>query len=152
MARVGKLTHMAVTRLRSRRDAREQHGLEAVRDMLLEGHGYRVLGPASTVAEALRLLAAERPDVALLDVNLRGETVTPVAEALRTRGVPFVLASAYEARSSRRRSWPGRPAWASLPPRDACSPPWRGPCVREGRKCHRTRGSHEPGQNNTVPI
>src|SRR4051794_35643757 len=36
MARVGRLTHMAVTRLRSRRDAREQHGLEAVRDILLE--------------------------------------------------------------------------------------------------------------------
>jgi hypothetical protein len=34
--------------------------------------------------------------VALLDVNLRGEMVTPVAEALRARGVPFVLASAYD--------------------------------------------------------
>jgi CheY-like chemotaxis protein len=65
-------------------------------ELLLEGHGYRVLGPASTVAGALRLLAAERPDVALLDVNLRGETVTPVAEALRTLAVPFVLASAYD--------------------------------------------------------
>jgi CheY-like chemotaxis protein len=64
--------------------------------LLLEGHGYRVLGPASTVAEALRLLAAETPDVAVLDVNLRGETVTPVAEALRASGVPFLLASAYD--------------------------------------------------------
>ena len=34
--------------------------------------------------------------MALLDVNLRGELVTPVAEALRARGVPFVLASAYD--------------------------------------------------------
>ena len=58
-------------------------------------HGYRVLGPATTVAAALRLLDGEAPDVALLDVNLRGEPVTPVAEALRARGVPFVLASAY---------------------------------------------------------
>jgi CheY-like chemotaxis protein len=64
--------------------------------LLLEGHGYRVLGPASTVAEALRLLAAETPDVAVLDVNLRGETVTPVAEALRASGVSFLLASAYD--------------------------------------------------------
>jgi hypothetical protein len=31
----------------------------------------------------------------LLDINLRGELVTPVAEELRARGVPFVLASAY---------------------------------------------------------
>ena len=34
--------------------------------------------------------------MALLDVNLRGELVTPVAEALRARGVPFVLTSAYD--------------------------------------------------------
>ena len=55
-----------------------------------------MLGPAATVAEALRLLAAATPDVALLDVNLRGEPVTPVAVALRASGVPFVLASAYD--------------------------------------------------------
>jgi CheY-like chemotaxis protein len=63
----------------------------------LARHGWRVRGPAATVAQALRLLGeGEPPDVALLDVNLRGELVTPVAEALRARGVPFVLASAYD--------------------------------------------------------
>jgi two-component system, response regulator PdtaR len=41
-------------------------------------------------------LTGETPDVALLGVNLRGEPVTPVAEELRARGVPFVLASAYD--------------------------------------------------------
>ena len=65
---------------------------------LLQRHGWHVLGPAATVAEALRLLAGEQPDVALLDVNLRGEQVTPVAEELRARGVPFVLTSAYDSR------------------------------------------------------
>jgi CheY-like chemotaxis protein len=65
-------------------------------ELLLEGHGFRVLGPAATVAEALRLLAAATPDAALLDVNLRGEPVTPVVAALRASGVPFVLASAYD--------------------------------------------------------
>jgi two-component SAPR family response regulator len=64
-------------------------------ELILLRHGWRVLGPARTVDEALLLLEAERPDVALLDVNLRGEMVTPVAETLRTLGVPFVLASAY---------------------------------------------------------
>jgi two-component system, response regulator PdtaR len=60
-------------------------------------HGWRVLGPAATVAEALHLLdGGEPPAVVLLDVNLRGELVTPVAEALRARGIPFVLASAYD--------------------------------------------------------
>ncbi len=65
-------------------------------ELLLERHGWRVLGPAASVAEALRLLEGEVPDVALLDITLKdGETVVPVAEALRARGVPFVLASAY---------------------------------------------------------
>ena len=66
-------------------------------ELVLERHGFRVLGPTATVAQALRLLEdGEPPDVALLDVNLKGEMVTPVAEALRARGVPFVLASAYD--------------------------------------------------------
>ena len=64
-------------------------------ELLLQRHGWRVLGPAATVAAALRLLDGEAPDVALLDVNLRGEMVTPVAGALRALGVPLVLASAY---------------------------------------------------------
>lgn len=61
----------------------------------LEDEGYRVLGPAATVADALDLLGEQRPNAALLDVNLRGEMVTPVARLLRQMGVPFVLASAY---------------------------------------------------------
>jgi CheY-like chemotaxis protein len=65
-------------------------------EAMLREHGWRVLGPAATVATALSLLEdGEMPDVALLDVNLRGETVVPVAEVLRERGVPIVLASAY---------------------------------------------------------
>jgi DNA-binding response OmpR family regulator len=67
-------------------------------ERLLERHGWRVLGPAATVAEALRLLEQEAapPAVALLDVTLGGESVATVAEALRARGVPLVLASGCE--------------------------------------------------------
>ena len=65
-------------------------------EFILKRHGWRVLGPAASVGQALRLLdAGELPDVAVLDVNLQGEPVVPVADALRMRGVPFVLASAY---------------------------------------------------------
>ena len=63
--------------------------------LLLERAGWHVLGPAATIAEALRLLEEERPAVALLDVALKEGAVTPVAEALRARNVPFVVASAY---------------------------------------------------------
>ncbi len=65
-------------------------------ELMLKQHGFRVLGPAATVAEALRLLEGERPDAALLDVNLRGEMVMPVVGRLQAMGVPFVLSSAYD--------------------------------------------------------
>jgi two-component system, response regulator PdtaR len=56
--------------------------------------GWRVLGPAASVAQALTLLEAETPAVAVLDVSLNGEFVTRVAERLRVLRVPFALASA----------------------------------------------------------
>lgn len=61
----------------------------------LEDGGYRVLGPAGSVALALTLLGREHPDAAVLDMNLQGEMATPVARLLREMAVPFVLASAY---------------------------------------------------------
>lgn len=64
--------------------------------LLLEARGWRVLGPVATVREALDLLNSELPAVALLDVNLGTEFVTPVAEFLKERGVPFAVASAYD--------------------------------------------------------
>lgn len=47
------------------------------------------------MSAALALLETAAPEAALLDVNLRGERVTPVARALLRRRVPFLLASAY---------------------------------------------------------
>jgi CheY-like chemotaxis protein len=61
----------------------------------LEEMGYLPIGPVSTVDEALTLLEGERPDFALLDENLRGSPVTPVAEALLRRRIPFGLLSGY---------------------------------------------------------
>src|SRR3954466_1731127 len=49
----------------------------------------RVIGPASTVREALKLLHANEVDAAILDANLPDGDVTPVAEALIDRKVPF---------------------------------------------------------------
>ena len=64
----------------------------------LRRHGAEVVGPAPTVAAALALLDGTAAlDGAALDVNLGGEMVYPVAEALRRRGVPFVFATGYEA-------------------------------------------------------
>ena len=66
--------------------------------MTLGDAGAEVLGPMPRVADALRLIAAEdQIDGALLDVNLGGEAVWPVVDALLARGVPVVLASGYDA-------------------------------------------------------
>jgi CheY-like chemotaxis protein len=63
-----------------------------------EREGATVVGPASNVADALELLrTAPRIDAAVLDVNLQGEMVFPVAAALAERGVPFVFATGYDA-------------------------------------------------------
>jgi DNA-binding NtrC family response regulator len=70
-------------------------------ESLLERQGCAVIGPASTVGRALALLDREQVDAALLDLNLNGEPATPVAAALTTQGVPFVLVTGYsEAQSS----------------------------------------------------
>jgi DNA-binding response OmpR family regulator len=63
----------------------------------LRALGAEVVGPAPTRDMAMSLLAAERVDAAVLDMNLRGEMIFPVADALRARGVPFVFATGYDA-------------------------------------------------------
>jgi DNA-binding LytR/AlgR family response regulator len=64
-------------------------------ELLVLRRGCLVLGPASSVAHALALIDGDRPDAALLDVNLKGERATPIAAALIARGVPFVLITGY---------------------------------------------------------
>lgn len=59
--------------------------------------GWAVVGPAATVREAEALLSlAVDVDAAVLDVNLRGRPVYPLAESLAQRQVPFVFCTGYE--------------------------------------------------------
>lgn len=63
----------------------------------LEDAGATVLGPVGNIADVLRLIECNREiDGAILDVNLGGELVFPVADQLAERGVPFVLATGYD--------------------------------------------------------
>lgn len=55
----------------------------------------KVVGPFTNLADALSAARHETVDVALLDVNLRGELVYPVADILTERGIPFVFLSGY---------------------------------------------------------
>jgi CheY-like chemotaxis protein len=62
----------------------------------LEDAGACVLGPLRSVDDALKLLRGEQDvDGAVLDLNLCGQLVFPVADALAIRGVPFVFATGY---------------------------------------------------------
>ena len=61
---------------------------------LLEDAGYRVM-KAARVAAALHMANDPAIDAAILDVNVAGTEVFPVADELRRRGVPFMFASGY---------------------------------------------------------
>jgi len=67
------------------------------RDMqrCLEDSGYRVLGTASSLAEALRFVETERPDLVLIDIVLGPEDGIALAHALRQRGLAFVYVTAH---------------------------------------------------------
>lgn len=57
--------------------------------------GCIVVGPVGKLTEALTLAATADIDVAVLDVTIRGGNTFPVAEILKSRGIPFLLASGY---------------------------------------------------------
>lgn len=65
-----------------------------VEDMLTE-MGCSVVGPAATIEQALTLARAADVDGAVLDVNVRGERIDPVADELAARGVPMLFATGY---------------------------------------------------------
>jgi CheY-like chemotaxis protein len=62
---------------------------------VLEQAGLAVIGPASTVGDALEAIAQEDVHGALLDAHLAGEPVGRVADALKARNIPFAFVSGY---------------------------------------------------------
>jgi CheY-like chemotaxis protein len=65
-------------------------------DMLLD-LGCEVVGPAGRLAAATALAQTEAVDLAVLDVNLAGQPIYPVATELARRGIPFVFSTGYGA-------------------------------------------------------
>jgi CheY-like chemotaxis protein len=63
-------------------------------DMLID-LGFEVVAIASSLKEALARSEAADFDVAVLDVNLRGDKVFPVAEALLALRIPFIFTTGY---------------------------------------------------------
>lgn len=65
-----------------------------IEDMLTE-LGCVVVGPASRLDEAIDLTKSAEIDCAVLDVNLGGQPIFPLADLLRERGAPFAFATGY---------------------------------------------------------
>jgi PAS domain S-box-containing protein len=63
---------------------------------LIEELGCRVVGPAASLDEAERFMAEHELDAAVLDINLNGVKVYPLADQLRARRVPFIFITGYE--------------------------------------------------------
>ena len=65
-----------------------------IEDMLSE-LGCQVVGPASRLDEAMALVEDGQLDCAVLDVNLGGQPIFPLADMLRQKGLPFAFATGY---------------------------------------------------------
>lgn len=63
---------------------------------ILDDLGCTVIGPAMRLSKANEMLGGEfAADVAILDVNIAGEPVFPLAEQLTEKGIPIVFATGY---------------------------------------------------------
>ena len=62
---------------------------------VLRSFGCVVIGPVASLAEAMEVVSREELDAAILDVNLRGQMVYPLAEHLLEQGKPFVFSTGY---------------------------------------------------------
>jgi CheY-like chemotaxis protein len=64
---------------------------------LLAEFGCEVVGPHARLPPAQHAARSQEFDCAILDVNIRGEPVHPVAEILAERGIPFLFVTGYGA-------------------------------------------------------
>lgn len=62
---------------------------------MLEHIGRRPLGPAASVESAMTFIESDRPACALLDEDLMGRSVAPVARSLHELGIPFAIVSGF---------------------------------------------------------
>ena len=70
------------------------HVANALR-LLLETEGMEVSGPAASLEEAERLLVASAPDLAIVDINLKGEMAYGLIDQLNDQGVRIVVVTGY---------------------------------------------------------
>ncbi|KGT79509.1 chemotaxis protein CheY [Bradyrhizobium japonicum] len=65
-----------------------------ISDMLAD-LGHRVIAEAGSIDEALSIAASAEFELAILDVNLNGAKITPVARVIKARNLPIIFATGY---------------------------------------------------------
>src|SRR6267154_1379536 len=75
---------------------------------MLEELGYSVAAEAGEINEAIRLAQCTEFDLAILDVNVNGKVISPVAELIKARNRPFIFATARRCKNlSNSKHWRG---------------------------------------------
>jgi DNA-binding response OmpR family regulator len=64
---------------------------------MIEELGHTIAGEAGKIDQAVELAQSTDFDIAILDVNLDGSLITPVAELIEARGLPIIFATGYGA-------------------------------------------------------
>jgi len=62
---------------------------------MLEELGYNIAAEAGEISEAVKLAQSIEFDIAILDVNVNGKVISPVADLIAARGRPFIFATGY---------------------------------------------------------
>lgn len=78
-------------------------------EMAIEDAGADVIGPAMSLDEGLQLSETAEFDCAILDVDLHGREVFPLAHLLAERNVPFVFHTGHAERADLEKDFPDRP-------------------------------------------
>jgi CheY-like chemotaxis protein len=77
----------------------DEYLIRSLMEDMLADLGFDVAAAVGTMAEASDLAAHGDFNAAILDVNLDGEEIFPVADILAKRGLPFVFVTGYGERS-----------------------------------------------------
>jgi PAS domain S-box-containing protein len=109
----------------------------AIRESL-DAIGYAVVGPCSNITEAMVALRHNRVDAAVLDINLGGDLVYPLADILVAENIPFVFVTGY--------------GNEELDSRFASVPILQKPIEAQALQAVLTRGSRRAGHAQATPL
>jgi CheY-like chemotaxis protein len=87
----------------------DEYLIRMLLEEMLDELGYGVAAAVGTISEARKLATDGEFSAAILDVNLDGQEIYPVADILANRGLPFVFVTGYGERSLPE-AYRGRPA------------------------------------------